>query len=501
MKSKRRTTIDALPKGGQNHCRSLSEVMSRGYFFYCHDTKGVFNYVSPSIRAVLGYSRAEFLKHFTEYLTDSPVNRAVLLHTRLSIKGRRQPPYEVEVRHKDGAPRMLEVLEVPVREGGRVVAVEGLARDITEEKRTGQNLEAARRTAEERERLVLRHSGDGIIGADASGRVIFMNAAAERLLGWKAHDLEGRLLHTAIHRKHADGTPYPLSRCPMTAAIRRGRPSNIEDETLWRKDGTCFPASYSAHPILRGGKPDGAVITLRDITERKKLEESRNFLLHAILHDLNGPMTVISAAADMVGTCPAGLPTCHNREEMGMIREAVEDMKKLLSNILDINRMESGALRLNKGPLCPDALVSAPARAAGILAKSAGKRLELSVPAGLPRVNADPAILRRVLENLLGNALKFAPRDSAVRLSASRKGAAVLFSVSDSGPGVKPENLARIFDKYFQSDQPAEIARKGKGLGLTFCRLAVEAHGGSIRAENLAPSGCRIGFTLPVYGR
>lgn len=500
IKTASRTAAQGKAGRNANSYHVLAEGLRREYFFYRHGRDGVFTYVSPSITAVLGYSRAEFLRHFADYLTESPVNKAVVSHTRQSLLGHRQPPYEVEIFHKDGSVRTLEVLEVPVRERGRVVAVEGIARDITLEKRAGEKMAAARAEAEQRERLVLRHSGDGIIGMDASGRVIFMNDAAERLLGWKAHELAGRPLHPAIHYKRPDGSAYPPAGCPMNAALRRGKSSRVEGELLWRKDGTGFPVSYSAHPIWRAGKPDGAVINFRDVTDRKRLEESRDFLAHALVHDLNNPLAAIVAAAEMAEVCPAGLPSCANREEIRIIHGAAMDMKRLLSDILDINRMESGHLRLARRLLRPSVLAAAAARPAGVMAKVMGRKLEISAAPGLPRVGADPVMLRRVLENLLGNALKFAPHGTAVRLAAARKGRFVVFSVSDSGAGVRPENLERIFDKYFQSDQPAEMARKGKGLGLTFCRLAVEAHGGSIKAENLDGGGCRVSFTLPTAG-
>lgn len=500
IKTASRTAAQNKPgrNGGSYHV--LAEGLRREYFFYRHGRDGVFTYVSPSVTAVLGYSRAEFLRHFSDYLTDSPVNKGVPARTRQSMLGHRQPHYEAEVFHKDGTVRTLEVLEAPVRERGRVVAVEGIARDITLEKRAGEKMAAARAAAEARERLVLRHSGDGIIGVDAAGRVIFMNDAAERFLGWKAHELVGRPLHPAIHYKRPDGTAYPPAGCPMNAALRRGKSSRVEGELLWRKDGTCFPVSYSAHPIWRAGKPDGAVINFRDVTDRKRLEESRDFLAHALVHDLNNPLAAIVAAAEMAEVCPAGVPACANREELKIIHSAAMDMKRLLSDILDINRMESGQLRLTRRPLRPLALAASAARPAGVLGKVRRREVEVSAAPGLPRVSADPVVVRRVLENLLGNAIKFAPHGTAVRLAAARRGAAVVFSVSDSGAGVKPENLERIFDKYFQSDQPAETARKGKGLGLTFCRLAVEAHGGRIKAENLPRGGLRVSFTLPLAG-
>jgi PAS domain S-box-containing protein len=116
--------------------RRLVENLKEEYFFYSHDTTGVFNYLSPSITNILGYSQKEFLAHYTEYLTDDPLNDEAIKHTDLSILGKQQPSYEVEIYHKDGSIKRLEVTEVPIfSTEGQVIAVEGIAHDITERKR------------------------------------------------------------------------------------------------------------------------------------------------------------------------------------------------------------------------------------------------------------------------------------------------------------------------------------------------------------------------------
>ncbi len=121
-----------------------------GAFLYRHDKDGVFNYVSPSVTQVLGYSTDAFPAHFAEYLTDHPVNQEVVKHTEQSAKGNQQPPYELQIYHKDGSARWLDVSETPVRDGsGKVVAVEGIAHDITERKRAEEELEHHREHLEE----------------------------------------------------------------------------------------------------------------------------------------------------------------------------------------------------------------------------------------------------------------------------------------------------------------------------------------------------------------
>lgn len=502
MKKESRGAAAIDPFSPSLRFRRLEEGLGREYFFYCHDTAGVFRYVSKSITRVLGYSRREFLKQFDKYLTPNPANEAVTRHTRLSIKGRRQPPYEVEIYHKNGSVRTLEVLEMPVRQGGRVIAVEGIAKDITARKRLEALLSEHNRELEEQTRLILMSSGEGIIGVDKAGLVTFVNAAAERMLGWKAAGLRGRPLHETIHYKKTDGAPYPRRECPMNRALVRGRESRVE-ETLWRRDGSGLPVVYSSRPILKGGRIAGAVITFSDITVRRRIEELKNLLIHAILHDLNTPLAVITAGAELAAECPAGLPGCGNRETLGMMTEAAVEMKRMLSDMLDIARMEEGRMRLALEPAAPADLVAQAAAELAPVAKAAGRCIEVSAEKGLPKVLADAHQVKRVIGNLLMNAMRYSPAAAPITVSAAagKTAGGVLFSVSDRGRGIDPAHLGKIFEKFFQLEEGRARSRQGKGLGLAFCRLAVESHGGRIWAENLAGGGCRFCFTLPRDGR
>ncbi|MCP4265680.1 MAG: PAS domain S-box protein, partial [Candidatus Brocadiaceae bacterium] len=130
----RGTAEEELKKFEEKH-RRLIESLQDNIFLYSHNTEGVFTYISPSIMDVLGYSQEEFLVHFSKYMTDNPNNDEVIKHTNLSLKGIKQPSYEVEIYHNNGSVRMLRVQEVPVfGDEGKVVSVEGIAEDITERK-------------------------------------------------------------------------------------------------------------------------------------------------------------------------------------------------------------------------------------------------------------------------------------------------------------------------------------------------------------------------------
>jgi diguanylate cyclase (GGDEF)-like protein/PAS domain S-box-containing protein len=155
----------------------------------------------------------------------------------------------------------------------------GIIRDITERKR----FEEAHERLSRQHEMVLEAAGEGIFGLDPHGNVTFVNPAASDMTGWSTQDLMGRPMHNLVHHTKPDGTPYPSEECPIYAAFTTGTTHSRDDEVFWRKDGTSFPVEYTSTPILEDGEVAGAVVTFRDITERKALKEQ---LHHQAFHDL-----------------------------------------------------------------------------------------------------------------------------------------------------------------------------------------------------------------------
>ncbi len=135
-----------------------------------------------------------------------------------------------------------------------------------------KHLEAVFRNLERGNRLILDAVGEGIYGVDAEGRTTFLNPAGERMLGWRADELVGQVMHSVVHYSHEDGAPYPLKCCPIYAAFQDGAVHRVDHEVFWRKDGTCFPVEYTSTPIKHNGRCVGAVVVFRDISERRVAE-------------------------------------------------------------------------------------------------------------------------------------------------------------------------------------------------------------------------------------
>src|SRR5215213_11617516 len=178
---------------------------------------------------------------------------------------------------KDGSEFPIEMSLGETHEDGERLFT-GVIRDVTERKIFEEALEQLNR----RHEMVLKSAGEGIFGLDLDGNATFVNPAAARMTGWEAEELVGLPQHDILHHTKPDGSAYPREECPIHAALEDGTTHGRDDEVFWRKDGTSFPVEYMSGPILQDGEVGGAVVTFKDITERKSLEEQ---LHHQAFYD------------------------------------------------------------------------------------------------------------------------------------------------------------------------------------------------------------------------
>jgi PAS domain S-box-containing protein len=256
-------------KGIEEKYRRLVENLGKENFFYRHDTQGVFTYVSPSVTGMLGYTTEEFLTHFGEYLTDSPINEAVYQRSALSIQGIQQPPYEVEIFHKNGTRRMLEVSETPVRDAaGQIIGVEGLAHDITESKRA----EEALRASERRFRAIIDQTYQFIGLLTTEGVLVDVNETALSFSGIAKADVMDKPFWEGPWWTHSAEL-----QAKVRDAVKRVAAGDFVrfEATHPAKDGCLHFVDFSLKPVRDDA---GKIILLlpegRDITERKQIEET-----------------------------------------------------------------------------------------------------------------------------------------------------------------------------------------------------------------------------------
>ena len=189
--------------------------------------------------------------------------------------------------HTDGSAVPVEYTSTPILKEGEPVGAVVVFRDITDRRQAESQRESAHA---ELQRLsieyqaILNSAGEGIYGLDREGRITFGNRAATEILGWQSEDVLGQQAHALHHHSHADGSSYPPEECPIYAALKEGKIRRVDDEVLWRSDGAAVPVEYTSTPILKDGKPGGAVVVFRDISQRKALEERQRTAFDEIKH-------------------------------------------------------------------------------------------------------------------------------------------------------------------------------------------------------------------------
>ncbi|MEW6749479.1 MAG: HAMP domain-containing sensor histidine kinase [Candidatus Latescibacterota bacterium] len=238
--------------------------------------------------------------------------------------------------------------------------------------------------------------------------------------------------------------------------------------------------------------------------ELRHTEKVKDDLTAMIVHDLRSPLTGLTGGLQMMEVLSQDSSPQRIWEYHGMASAAARRMVRLVNHLLDITRMESGEMKLQLERLSVQELLAEGVEQSRLAADSQQARVELEVAAGLPPLNGDRQLLLRVLDNLIGNALKFTDRGAAVRLSARAAPVGegpeqVVIAVSDTGPGIPTEYHQRIFDKFGTVEARRAGVKPSTGLGLAFCRLAVEAHGGCIWVNSEEGAGSTFSVALPAW--
>ncbi len=365
--------------------------------------------------------------------------------------------------------------------------------DVTEQAEAEEALHIATRQRE----LILQSVGDGIYGIDLEGRLTFINDAGASLLGYTPSELAGREIHEVIRHGHTDGTGYTRSTNPILQGMRRREAVRMRDEVFWRHDGTRIPVEYVANPLVEDGHLAGMVVAFQDVSERRRLDRMKDEFISTVSHELRTPLTSLRASLGLISAGTLDKRPEKQRQMVGMAIGNCDRLIRLVNDIVDFEKMESGRLPLKR--VATEAMDLL--RRAGDVAHSAATEAHIRVQTKGERglVFADPERILQVLNELVENAIKFSAPDTVIRLGTQPATEdEVCFVVEDQGCGIPPEKLDHIFDRFQQGDASDSRALGGTGLGLALCRSIVEQHGGRIWAESTFGKGSRFLFTLPT---
>jgi PAS domain S-box-containing protein len=402
---------------------------------------------------------------------------------------------------------------VPVRVGNRLIAIlefycherhreerETMATLETVSASLGQMLARSREQnrVEELHRtqeILLDTIEDGICGADRNGLASLVNPAAGRLLGAAPDQLTGASVHDLLHGSQPGGCNCGED-CVLLRALTRNLSASAEI-TVYRRDGSSFPAEFSLTPILEQGRFTGSVLSFRDISQRFALDRMKDEFVSTVSHELRTPLTSIRGA---LGLLSAGLLGTVSEKAANLLRIALSNsdrLVRLINDILDLERIQSGREPLTFRPIALSEIVRQAIDGMQPVADAA--RIQLIHDANAVTLSADPDRLLQVITNLLSNAVKFSPEGATVAVTLREGSNGVTLSVIDQGRGIPADKLDTIFDRFQQVDASDSRQKGGSGLGLAICRTIVQQHGGRIWAERNSVCGSTFRVTLPLH--
>jgi len=362
-----------------------------------------------------------------------------------------------------------------------------LQQEIIERKQA----EDALRRSEEQLRLITNALPVLIAYVDAKQNYQFNNQAYEEWLGKSPESIRG---------KHLNQVWDCYDRMePWVSKVLSGEVVIYENEIQWI-DGTSRSVSVTYIPHQEGKgtrqKIKGFFALITDISDRKAIERMKDEFISVVSHELRTPLTSIHSALKILATGRLGSLTSDGHQILEIADENTDRLVRLVNGVLDLQRIEAGAVTMNR-QVCNAADLMVTATEA-MQAMAQLHDVFLSTAPVEVEIWVDADYMVQVLMNLLSNSIKFSSREARIELTVTCRADQIQFEVRDRGPGIPPEQLERIFDRFYQVDSSDSRKKGGTGLGLTICRKIIEQHGGRLWAESVLGEGSRFIFTIPA---
>lgn len=337
---------------------------------------------------------------------------------------------------------------------------------------------------------VIRSIAEGLVVVDAKGKVIMMNPAAEKLLNVSKKNKIGRPILEGIRKDQL----ISLSKASPDSKDREIEIVSREDETK------RILRSSSAIIENENGQTVGMVSVLSDITKQKELDRMKSNFVSSVTHELRTPLVAIQKAISMLVDGTTGRVSETQEEFLSLADRNIKRLSVLINDLLDLSKLEAGRMEIRKELVSMEGLINEAVEGLRAWAETKSIKIEKRIEGKIPDVYADFNRLIQVLNNLIGNAIKFTPQNGNITIEMkTREGEGETeIAVQDTGIGITKEDLTRVFDKFYQTGERISADINGTGIGLSIAKEIVELHGGRIWAESERDRGARFIFTLPI---
>ncbi|MER7574503.1 response regulator [Streptomyces sp. NPDC126514] len=377
--------------------------------------------------------------------------------------------------------------------------------------------------------LLLESTAEGIYATDLNGECTFANKAAAKMLGYEAEELVGRDMHQICGHSRSDGRPYSSAECSICAAYRTGSGCHAQGDIFRRRNGTAFPVAYTSYPISQNESTHGAVVTFSDVTAQRRVEEAlqqardvaesasqaKSAFLAAMSHEIRTPMNAVVGMTDLLLETPL---TKEQRNFVRIVQDSADSLLRVINDILDFSKFEAGKFTLERMPVNLRECIES---AFDVIAAKAREKPDINLAYYVDRdvpneIMGDGLRLRQIMNNLLGNAIKFTEsgeivltaarlepqqanggHDGAPQTSAAdHDGLTVHFAVRDTGIGIPRHRIEHLFQPFEQLDASTTRRFGGTGLGLAISQRLTELMGGTIWVESEIGVGSTFHFII-----
>ncbi|MEJ2672866.1 MAG: PAS domain-containing sensor histidine kinase [Deltaproteobacteria bacterium] len=338
--------------------------------------------------------------------------------------------------------------------------------------------------------FLVQKTPGAVITADEQGRITEFNPAAESMTGFSRAEALGRLAGEILHFQGGEVT-FPLGQ------VWEGRLEVTQELILHSRSGQEVPVMISTFALKdeRLAAQGGAVI-IRELTLVKRMETERRHLVNMFAHDLKTPIVGTGGLIRRLLQGKLGALSTPQKNYLETVDRELQRLEELITRFLEFARLDLRILTPQPQSLDVRAECQEVLALLQPLAEAKGITLVSQLVPRLPVLQADPLLFRRVLENLIGNALKYSPSGSTVRLQARVEDPAIRFAVKDQGPGISPGDLSHLFESFYRGHGVADIP--GFGLGLATVKRIIDAHGGRIWVDTAPGHGSAFYFTFPL---
>ncbi len=347
---------------------------------------------------------------------------------------------------------------------------------------------------------LLSSIGDGMIATDRNGRVIFMNHAAEEMLGWRSFEVLKKLFFEVIKAENEKHEVIALDERPLFQALMYRHKQTSAAYYYVTKKQTKIPVVITASPVLLSGNLIGAIGVFRDITREKEIDRAKTEFVSLASHQLRTPLATIGWHAELMLSGDVGALTAQQREYLQEIYDAKARMEDLVNSLLNVSRIELGSMPVNLSPV--DLKTVAKAVFKELLPQFARKQIKVieRYDDRLQSISADPNLVRIIFQNLLSNAFKYTQASGQITLVIGIQNPDVVIQVMDTGKGIPKYQQSKVFTKLFRAQNVNTTDPDGNGLGLYIVKSILDSVGGRIWFDSEENKGTAFYVALPLSG-